>query len=50
MPLMQKHNCAVKPRLHDTTCCHTGCQTGGCQTRCTTGCMCKRGLKAYLLG
>jgi len=36
----------VKPRLHDTTCCQTGCQTNrvnvcihdttGCQTRCTT--------------
>jgi len=40
----------VKPRLHDTTCCQCGCQTGlttgcivytqrstGCQTRLTTG-------------
>ena len=34
---------AVKPRLHDTTCCQTACQTGcqtgltaGCQTGCTT--------------
>ena len=36
----------VKPSLHDTTCCHKGCQTGlttgcivytaGCQTGCTT--------------
>jgi len=28
----------VKPRLHDTTCCHTGCHTG-CTTSLTTGCI-----------
>jgi len=28
----------LKPRLHDTTCCQTGCQTD-CQIGLTTGCI-----------
>ena len=28
--------CVIKPRLHDTTCCQTGCQ---CGCRLTTGCI-----------
>jgi len=42
-----KPSVSLKPRLHDTTGCQTGCQTGrlyrvykhstGCQTRLTTG-------------
>ena len=42
----QRSAVAVKPRLHDTTCCQTSCETGlttgcivytaGCQSGCTT--------------
>ena len=27
-PLVAVADCGVKPRLHDTTCCQTGCQHG----------------------
>ena len=52
----ETHGTALKPRLHDTTCCQWGCQTGcqtGLTTPLTTGCIvytagCQTGLTTGL--